>query len=493
VHVSYDGMVFDVLLLKDWLRESVLDESKTTFLHWHHIIDVECVLNVNATVPNKRLNVVDFGVLGKLDPPDKPLVGAPAQRKRIKPNLSRPRRDIGGEAGLLFGGGLADQAKRAMEADFDRRTREIALEEETASRAERAERIRNAKARREANIKERDRRERIIRERMRVANAVVADGISGETNIPNVTPTIPVTNEELQRRLMMPRRQLLVWMYSGEGASAQFMLVSPLTFMETDALHGPVCTIVGVQEITGVQTAIYSLRFETWVGPKIEFFDFAHKSAPPNSDKAILRGRFKKEGDRLVDQDGFEVPGLPIGVRGAIKAPALICNRWEMSFGWDTETHLRTQIIEGEALFRMDLLKLKGLTADSLRGMFWHPIPFGYVRRPEAAGDITLSSGGDGVKYKIIDDEAMMNFPGGAEWGCIHIEATTEFNHTGSAVTLTDTTSDEERAAAEKRKLEAQQRKDQFDKDRREGKKPRSLDDWNVAPSSPGLPIRPNG
>jgi hypothetical protein len=49
MYLSYDGIVFDVLLLNAWQQDSVMSEDGVDFLYWHHLIDVTCILNPAVT------------------------------------------------------------------------------------------------------------------------------------------------------------------------------------------------------------------------------------------------------------------------------------------------------------------------------------------------------------------------------------------------------------------------------------------------------------
>jgi hypothetical protein len=131
--------------------------------------------------------------------------------------------------------------------------------------------------------------------------------------------------------------------------------------------------------------------------------------------------------------------GIPavaeVNVRGGsvvrqrvLATPALISNRWSMAFKPDPETYLMAQSIEGEAIFRADVLALRGLAADQLRAQIWHPIPAGYVR-----GDVEVKGSPDGlgVNYSYVDRQQLMNFPAGALAGIIRMKVEQEVNYSG--------------------------------------------------------------
>jgi hypothetical protein len=50
VHLSYDGITFDILLLNDWDQVAVMSEDGVDFLYWHHKIDVTVILNPEVAV-----------------------------------------------------------------------------------------------------------------------------------------------------------------------------------------------------------------------------------------------------------------------------------------------------------------------------------------------------------------------------------------------------------------------------------------------------------
>lgn len=51
--VAYDGMIFEVLFLDGWQIEADLSEDGADFLRWHHILDITCILNQDATAASK--------------------------------------------------------------------------------------------------------------------------------------------------------------------------------------------------------------------------------------------------------------------------------------------------------------------------------------------------------------------------------------------------------------------------------------------------------
>lgn len=335
---------------------------------------------------------------------------------------------------------------------------------------------------------------------------------------PALRGTVPTTMLELRDRLKMPRRQLAVWMHTGPAGLAEFSLVSPLLAEAgTDALHGPLCTVMNETDIVGQQTAVLELMFETWEAPPIRWSREKVEKVRTLGDKkrleieqaaikaareAYIKAITTKAAGRLqsAEEQGFigiaedllraakeavdslttnkniekaveasrEIPGgryeieddiIRAAVREALKAlgpalkppekekdvfkkvidtPAMLSNRWTMSFGWDPETYLRHQIIEGQALFRMDVLKLKKLTADQMRAFIYHPIPNGYRRMPVGDDDVKISSGGEEITYRIVDHEVLLNMPGAASKGIIHVEVEENFDHSGYTINVGD-------------------------------------------------------
>lgn len=484
MHLSYDGLNFTVLHLEDWMREAVYTEDQTTFLYWHHQIVVTCILNNDAVAANQfpQQQFVDGHLKGFQ-------VGAPAQVPNAKPNNATPRTDLtpdqwggsfpagktSGDNGFTGGGdfgpgppGPTDNIGRPRPpggfsplpapppgfnpgGDFS----------PFKPRPPKPPGVKFGP----------DKKQDAGKPNPKVPGAL----------LPNpVRATVPFTDVELRNRLRRPRRQLLVWLDSGPNGAPEFMLVSPLhPDAGSDALHGPVCTIMDLPEIHGNVSAVLRLKFDTWEAPALEFEDTTIKdgSKPTSlSDQASVEGRAlaaaqkafndaiakgksvteavadadeaaRKEGLKaLSDQQVKDVQagkaGDPPGnadpkkpgdqnKKKILRTPALLSNRWTMSFGWNPDTYLRTQTIMGEATFRMDVLALRKLSADQLRGYIWHPIPQGYRRRPLGQDDIAVSPGGNSLKYHIVDEQVMMNFPGGVQFGMIHADVQMEFEYHG--------------------------------------------------------------
>lgn len=526
MHLSYDGIVFDVLHLEDWMREAVYTPDQTTFLYWHHQIVVTCLLNVDATPPN-LMPEQEFGA-GVLKGH---LPGAPGQviNSKIKsqqgPAKATPRTDLkpsefagifaaGETVGINpfasesgFGGG-GDFAPGGLPASGNQVPPAKVLPNPAAgaaigggtfvpglfpppSKQDQAGGFRPLPAPPPgfhgggdfSPFKKRP---------PRAPKAKFAFGPPdpGQRNpfgpVGNqARATVPHSDVELRNRLRRPRRQLLVWLDSGPNAAPEYMLVSPVhPEAGCDALHGPVCTIMDVPEIHGNVTAVLRLKFDTWEAPPLEFEDQSVTTSvlrTPNTfksaeskviaaarvayDQAIAQGKSASEalvkaietarqkglkeltdrqvGDAIKQAGAGDAAGAAAALGGdqakrrILRTPALLSNRWTMSFGWNPENYLRHQSISGEAVFRMDVLHMRGLTADQLRGYLWHPIPSGYRRLPIEEGDVVLSPGGNSIQYRIADEQVMMNFPGGVQFGMIHADVQTEMVYTGyNAVNL---------------------------------------------------------
>lgn len=218
--------------------------------------------------------------------------------------------------------------------------------------------------------------------------------------------TAPWTSAELMRRLRMPRRQLLIWVHTGRLGEAEFLLASPLTGAGSDALHGPTCTVTGIPQIHGNSTAVMNLRFETWEAP-IDPAIFNTGPGELRADSSKMNVALKDVSNRAQNLMMLE------------RTPALLSNRWSMEMKPDPDTYLAVIAITGEAIFRMDVLRARKLTAHQLARQFMHPIAAGYIRRPP---NVKVSPGGDAVEYTIADFQQMTNFPGGAKYGVIHCD-----------------------------------------------------------------------
>lgn len=198
---------------------------------------------------------------------------------------------------------------------------------------------------------------------------------------------LPATEVELRDRLKMPRRELLVWVNSGLAGTPEYMLAQPWFGYDSDAQHGPTCREATMTQVIGNVTGVKRLVFETFEGPAPDFLD---------EEYIKLRVRARA---------GANGKGVP---------PALVSNRWKMRQQPDPKTFLNTTIIEGKAVFRMDVLNKLHLTADQLRPYIMPPVASGYVRDVPI---VAMGSGGGEVEYTIVDHQTMLQNPSGQLWG----------------------------------------------------------------------------
>lgn len=503
MNLSWDGIPFDILKLDEWLREPEYSEDKTTFLWWHHKITVDCVLNVDATAAFNFPRKIPI-----VEQPKKAPVGAPGvvpnvgKAKPKPPPKQRTDEDVSDTAGFgsdvhgaseeelakarkEFSDRIKDRYDRAFNQDVPENLRQNEDAFREAARQQREE----DRARRAAAVG--------LAGGLGPAGAAAAGGAKKAK--PGAKPprnagggggfvpsTVPATDVELRERLRRQRRQLLVWMNSGPGGAPEYLLASPmLPNFQSDAQHGPTCTLMAAKDLIGNVTGIYRLQFETWEAPGVTFAttgrlstkgkaNALRRATDPKTleakamDKAlrayIAAANDKKPFPHLAASESLEKsredgigsdealfiiqaalivllgPNTAVRVAGQIEAnlrknmvatPALLSHRWKMRFGLDPGTWMRTQIIEGEAVFRMDVLRSRGLTADQLRSQIWHPIPRGYKRDAIEADSVQISPGGDAIKYQIVDRQQMMNFPGGVQFGASHVTAKTTCKYHG--------------------------------------------------------------
>lgn len=150
--------------------------------------------------------------------------------------------------------------------------------------------------------------------------------------------------------LMQPRAKLLF------GVSGKTMLEAPsVAGASCDANNGPHPIACTALEFRGEATAVIEFVIETWIG-------FGNT--------------------------------------------ALIAHRWEMAEDID-EMFYSTRIIDGEAVFRSDLLFGAGLSVDQFRASLFHPIPAGYKRAPV---HVEASSDGLRLRYQIVDEQQTLSF-----------------------------------------------------------------------------------
>ncbi len=498
MHVCYDGIPFSILSVDEWSREAVYTPDQTTFLYWHHTLAVTCVLNTEATAatrfPALSATSASLELSGRGPSKNRQPAGAPAVVRNTKPLEVIPRHVQKGMTREQLADADAAEAKareariKAFEADLKDSNDELLRDLRRQQREHEAtlgailgdpltpasELIENnrrfADAAKAQAIAEKAMQgfggnagfpglgnvgkiakaatTELAAEKVRATLEVATRPISRPT-----TPTIPATDVELRARLARPRRQLLVWLNTGPGATPEYMLISPLSGCQVDARAGPICTVLEVPEVHGNMSAIMKLRFETWEAPAIQFADTL---VPVDGGEGPLKkligvdGKLTKTVDVLLPggrverlEKGRTLPpgakiltppdrgGRRVGLAAArvITTPALMSNRWRMKAVPDKETYLMNHEVEGEAIFRLDVLQLRGLTADQLRTQICHPIPAGYVRTEV---ETQLSEAGDGVAYRFVDVQQLMNFPGGPlANGVIRIQVAQEVDYVG--------------------------------------------------------------
>lgn len=439
--VSYDGMVFDILKVDQWIREATYTEDLTTFLYWHHQIEVTCILNDDATnaenfpqlkkVQNVALKVpvqqnpIWQGDLNKI-------LGRAKGQKQPKPafasddirsiglptinpvDLSNATSKLAGGAGV---GAPGESKSLSVVSDgvnigpgFENISAEPGLAKGGPGPLPQQLLRKPPK---------RGKRPPIIRR-------PVAGFASSGVPFPRTSHSIPTTDRELRGRLNLPRRPLAIWMLTGPDGARDYAMISPQAGAQTDCKAGPLCTVMAQTEIHGQMTSVMKLRFETWEGPPIQF-------ETVNKDTGVS----KLSGKNRVGNGGgggglknIEAPKVvPVT---QVKTPPVLSHRWTMSFGWDPKTFQRLRRINGEVLFRSDVLELRNLSADQLRPYFMaHQIPSGYIRIPDAGDAVKLNSEGNGVVYNVTDQEQIMNFPGGQQYGLVSMEATTSYEYHG--------------------------------------------------------------
>ncbi len=319
MQLSWDGIVFDLLLLENWTKEATYDPTGTDFLYWHHIIDVLVTAGGDAN-DRRRFPEMKEIAGGATSSPGLPLV-SPNSRYRFKAN------------------GVAGDLKKAL-------------------------------------------------------GSIPGKNLNRPTN-GGGSASFPHLEMDLRQRLQLPRRPLLIWMYSGPKGEAEFLLKSPHDGADTDARHGPICTIMSTPKVHGNVSGMFRLRFETWESM------LGIGTSPSRASK------YKKAANK------------PNANAALATTPALLSNRWKMSQDFDQETYLASYLIDGTAIFRMDVLKARGLTSDQLRREFMHPIPEGFSRSPP---HVEEAPSGDAVSYSFADREVMTHFPAGKKYGLINIE-----------------------------------------------------------------------
>lgn len=379
MHLSYDGIVFDTLLLEEWIKEPVYDPSGTDFLYWHHVIEVVAEVGHDTTDPRRfpSLQVYERKVISKirerryfnqnaggdavLPPKPFPLISPNGMLKYKKNDLMQRQYTLQPVPSGLIPAAIVAGPLARVRSDVDTMTAFVPKKYNLTRPVKPAPGQKSAPGQQQRAI----------------INAKAGK-------------SIPVTENELRARLKNPRRQLLIWMYTREGdGQAEFSLVSPLTGVNIDAKDGPKCTVLANPSIRGNSSAVYRLRFETWEYPVDEL-------------RTVSLANVRKDAAPVLAQ-----------------RPAILSNRWVMHQEPDPHSYLSNYVVKGTAIFNMGVLQALRLTADQCRELFMHPIKVGCVRLPPT---VVLSPNGDAVEYEFTDKEVMTNFPAGHTYGMVSID-----------------------------------------------------------------------
>lgn len=215
---------------------------------------------------------------------------------------------------------------------------------------------------------------------------------------------LPASDLELRDRLQVPRRQLKVWINSGPGGAPQFILNLPYKHCRMDAKDGPKCVDQHTIAIHGNVTGVKRLVFECFEALPLFFSEGQKDDAAARLKGDVVAMRMGIDPGGAAEND---VNVLPLN-------PPIISNRWTMRQEPDPETYLNSTVIEGKAVFRMDILARLGMTADQLRAYIFPPIAHGYIRKPAT---VVIGGEGNELIYMLVDHQQMMNNPGGHRWG----------------------------------------------------------------------------
>ncbi len=166
------------------------------------------------------------------------------------------------------------------------------------------------------------------------------------------------TDRELELRLRVPRKKLLIWAFDSTGTPLVW-LESPRRDAPCDAKHGPVCLNTTVRQGPNGVSMFVSMDFRTWLTPA---------------------------------EDGSDRP--------------LISHRWHMVHTED-EDHYLTRLVTGEAVFDLGNLLEANQNPDWFRRQLFHPIPLGFKR---SLGPIDLSPDGTTLRYQYSDTDQRVVF-----------------------------------------------------------------------------------
>lgn len=180
--------------------------------------------------------------------------------------------------------------------------------------------------------------------------------------------------------IKIPRRKMFVWLNDDaeNPTKRNFIFESPNVFGAVcDAINGPLVQNVQLINLGGQSTIALRIQIETAVAPT---FDLSQKPKD--------------------------------------KWPILISNTWNYSIS-HSDRYFVMRIITGEAVFRMDLFRMSGLTVDFFAKELFFPIPAGFKRLPPK---LSLSEDGTTLNYEISDEQLPYSFPGGVSYGTNYIE-----------------------------------------------------------------------
>lgn len=469
--LAYDGIVFDMLYLHGWDQNAIWSDDGVDFLYWHHLIDVTCIVNPNVVAAvfmpklkreginarlKKEIQAVDARLRGEDAkaraegrlPPHGRVPGRPIKTP-IKPPVDwRPRTDIDIKArASYFIDSNGDNSQRAIPGvpNYPPAT-EVApgipyaqdLAYKTGPLQEpgcttQTEYSTGGGTVSPGTLNETDAGVYGANpEKQLVFQAFTPQDLVGPilgAPRPPVNPTaepplnprqrgplppgpgnrvrfpananLPASDLELRDRLQVPRRQLKVWVNSGPGGAPEFLLNLPYEGCQTDAKDGPRCVDQHMAAIHGNVTGVKRLVFECFEALPLYF--------------GKGEGGARLKGDNKPLQPGVRPGGAGnLGGNRAPLNPPIISNRWTMRQVPDQATFLNSTVIEGKAVFRLDVLSRLGMTVDQLRKYIMPPLATGYVRRPV---QMQIGSAGNELLYSVVDDQQMMNNPAGQRWG----------------------------------------------------------------------------
>lgn len=219
-----------------------------------------------------------------------------------------------------------------------------------------------------------------------------ADDMEPETAGPlarNPGPEVPLPLLYLQAkaRFEAPRRPLVLWAYYQDAAGG----VNKVVFLRAPLLKNP--------RGAGKRRADY-FDADALYGPAL----------------TLQWSKFEAGGGSLILGLIFQA-NVPLANLGT-DAPVLVSNRWSCSVTTD-EDFFAKQVIEGDAVFRSDLLLATGLKPDMMRWLFIPPVPLGFKR---VSATPTFAADGVTAHYEIEDVEQQTDKPGVAYFGASRVE-----------------------------------------------------------------------